>query len=73
MYDQYQATQKQREIERTVRKYKRREIAANAAGLEEEATIARARIRRLNAEYKEFSKAADLPMQKERMKVVYPD
>jgi len=73
IYDQYHASQKQREIERTVRKYKRREIAASAAGLEEEAAIAKARIRRLNAEYKAFSEAADLPMQKERMKVVYPD
>lgn len=73
MYDQYHASQRQREIERTVRKYRRREIAASAAGLEEEAAIAKARIRRLNAEYKAFSEAAGLPMQRERMRVVYPD
>lgn len=72
-YDQYHASQKQREIERTIRKYKRRKIAAEAAGLEEEAQSANIRIRRLNQLYREFSEAAGLPMQRERMKVLYPD
>lgn len=72
-YTQYEATQRQREIERTVRKYRRREIAYRAAGLEEEANAAGVRIKRLNLLYRDFSEASGLPMQKERMKVVYPD
>lgn len=70
-YTAYEATQKQRQIERTVRKLKREQAAYKAAGLEEDAQAVTARIRRLNKEYKAFSEAADLPMQKERMKVVY--
>lgn len=72
-YTQYEATQKQREIERTVRKFRRRQIAARAAGLEEEANVAGVRIKRLNALYREFSEVSGLPEQKERMKVMYPD
>ena len=72
-YTQYEATQKQREIERTVRKLRRREIAYKAAGLKEEAQAAGIRIKRLNALYDSFSDAAGLPTQKDRMKVVYPD
>lgn len=72
-YTQYEATQRQREIERTVRKYRRREIAYRAAGLEEEAKAAGIRIKRLNLLYRDFSEVSGLPMQKERMKVVYPD
>lgn len=70
-YTAYGATQKQRRIERTVRKLKREQAAYKAAGLTEEQQAVTARIRRLNAEYKAFSKAADLPLQRERMKVVY--
>lgn len=70
-YTSYEATQKQRQIERTVRKLKREKTAYKAAGLTEEEQAVTARIRRLNAEYKAFSKAADLPLQRERMKVVY--
>ena len=72
-YTQYEATQRQREIERTVRKYRRREIAYRAAGLEEEAKSAGIRIKRLNLLYRDFSEVSGLPVQKERMKVVYPD
>ena len=70
-YTAYEATQKQRQIERTVRKLKREQTAYKAAGLIEEEQAVTARIRRLNAEYKAFSEAAGLPMQKERMKVEY--
>ena len=59
-YTAYEATQKQRQIERTVRKLKREEEQAVTA-----------RIRRLNAEYKAFSEATGLPMQRERMRVEY--
>lgn len=70
-YTAYQCTQKQRQIERTVRKLKREQAAYKAAGLEDDATAVTARIRRLNAKYKEFSKAAGLPEQRERMRVLY--
>ena len=70
-YDGYKATQKQREIERTIRKLKREQTAYKAAGLEDKEQAMSIRVRRLNAEYKEFSKAAGLPEQKERMKVLY--
>lgn len=72
-YSHYEATQTQREIERTVRKYTRRRMAYRSAGLEDEAQAAGVRIRRLNQLYRDFSEASGLPMQKERMKVVYPD
>ena len=69
-YDDYQATQKQRQIERTVRKLKRRKVAFEAAGLTEDAQAASIRLRRLNAEYRAFSRAAGLPEQRERMRVL---
>lgn len=68
-YTAYEATQKQRQIERTVRKLKREQATYKAAGLEEDAQAVTARIRRLNAKYKAFSKAAGLPEQRERMRV----
>ena len=58
-YKAYEATQKQRKIERTVRKLKRQQTAYKAAGLEEDAHA--------------FSEAAGLPLQRERMKVTYTD
>lgn len=70
-YDGYTATQKQRQIERTVRKLKREQTAYKAAGLTDEEQAVTARIRRLNKEYKAFSEAAGLPMQRERMRVEY--
>lgn len=73
-YDQYQASQRQREIERSIRKQKRIQKAAEALGTEEaakDATAARAKIRLLNREYRLFSEAANLPLQRERTKVVY--
>lgn len=70
-YDGYTATQKQRQIERTIRKLKREQTAYKAAGLSKEEQAVTARIRRLNAEYKAFSKAAGLPLQRERMRVEY--
>lgn len=69
-YTAYQATQKQRMIERTVRKLKREEKAFKAAGLKKDAQDVRVRIRALNEQYVQFSKAAGLPLQKDRMKVL---
>lgn len=70
-YTAYEATQKQRQIERTIRKLKREQAAYKAAGPTEEERAVTARIRRLNKEYKAFSEAAGLPMQRERMRVEY--
>lgn len=72
-YTAYEATQKQRQIERTVRKLKREQAAYKAAGLTEDAQAVTTRIRRLNKEYKAFSEAAQLPLQQERMMVSYTD
>lgn len=67
-YSAYEATQKQREIERSYRKQKRRKVSAIT---EEDARGANIRMRRLSAEYKAFSRAAGLPEQRERMKVLH--
>lgn len=72
-YDDYQTTQKQRQIERTIRKQRRRKAAFEAAGLTEDAKAASIRLKRLNEEYRAFSKAAGLPEQRDRMKVSYVD
>lgn len=65
-YTHYEATQKQREIERTVRKWKRIKAAATNP---EDKQAAQIRIRRLTEKYKEFSEAAELRRQPERMRV----
>lgn len=70
IYDQYAASQKQREIERSVRAIKRKEASFKAAGLDEDARLARAKRLRLQKEYVKFSEAADLPTQSKRMKVL---
>lgn len=70
-YDTYQCSQMQRRLERTIRKQKRRKAAFEASGLTTEADAAGASLRALNKEYKAFSKAAGLPEQRERMKVLY--
>lgn len=70
-YDGYTATQKQREIERTIRKLKREQAAFKAAGMTEEEQAVSVAILRLKKKYTEFSKKAGLPEQKERMKVLY--
>lgn len=69
-YNAYQATQKQREIERTMRRLKREEAALRADGFTEDAAAVKANMRRLSKEYTEFSKAAHLPEQRVRMKVI---
>ena len=65
-YTHYEATQIQRQIERTIRKLKRRVAAATT---EEDAQAARIKSRRLTEKYHEFSKAAGLREQRERMNV----
>ena len=70
-YTAYEATQKQREIERTIRKQKRLRNAFKANGQATEAQAANAILRRLNKKYLQFSAAAGLPEQNERTKVIY--
>ena len=70
-YTAYEATQEQRKVERTIRKLKREKTAYNAAGLTDEEQAVNIKLRRLNAKYKAFSKAAGLPEQRERMNVLY--
>ena len=70
-YTAYEATQEQRKVERTIRKLKREKASYNAAGLTDEEQAVNIKLRRLNAKYKAFSKAAGLPEQWERMKVLY--
>ena len=68
-YTHYEATQKQREIERAVRKWKRREAAAVDPADKQSAQI---RQRLLKQKYEDFSKAAHLRTQPERMKAYVP-
>lgn len=65
-YDAYQASQRQRYMERQIRKTKRQIIAYENAGLEEEAISARIKLRRQRQEYENFSKAAGLRPKYER-------
>lgn len=68
-YDGYEATQKQRQIERTLRRMKRERSAYKAAGLKENADAVNISIRRLTRKYKKFSRVAGLPEQNERTRV----
>ncbi len=68
-YTHYEATQKQREIERAVRHWKRREAAATNP---EDKQASQIRQRILKQKYEEFSKAAHLRTQPERMKAYVP-
>lgn len=68
IYDMYQCSQVQRKLEREIRKWKRREAGAIT---DDEKAAAKTRLRRLNKKYREFSKAAGLPEQRDRMKVLY--
>lgn len=69
-YTKYQATQRQRALERTMRA-QRQEISLLQTGgaSEEDITTARARYRMTSSEYTRFSKAMDLPQQRERVTV----
>lgn len=72
-YTAYEATQMQRRIERQIRAQKKLRNAYKESGLSEDATAANIKLRRLNAEYSRFSKAAGLPEQRERTKALYTD
>ena len=66
-YTMYEATQKQRQIERVMRKQKNRILISEADGDEDLLQISQIRLGRLKEEYARFSKAAGLPMQQERI------
>ena len=68
-YTAYEATQKQRQIETSMRKYKRDVIGYEAAGLTDDAQDAAIKLGRLSKDYKAFSKAAGLRTQPERAQV----
>lgn len=72
-YTAYESTQMQRRVERQIIAQKRLKSAYKSAGLTDDATAANIKLRRLNAKYREFSKAAGLPEQPERLKVLYSD
>lgn len=65
-YNAYAATQKQRQIERALRKVKRDMLAYEAAGDKEAYRNASIRYIRLNQQYKDFCKAGNLRSQAER-------
>ena len=66
IYTAYEAGQKQRQIERAIRKTKREIIAYDAAGLKDDFTVANVKLRRQMELYKDFSKAANLRKKVER-------
>lgn len=70
-YTAYEATQMQRRVERQIIKQKRFVTAYKASGQMDEYHAAKAKFTRLNSKYKAFSKAAKLPLQWERTKVLY--
>ena len=68
-YSMYQATQKQRQIERAIRTQKRRILLSDGAGDTDKLQIAQIRLTRLNEEYTRFSKATGLRTQHARAEV----
>ena len=68
-YSTYEATQKQRQIERAIRKQKRRVMVAKGSNDKDAQLISEVKLRRLNEEYKRYSDAVGLPLQRERAQV----
>lgn len=66
-YSAYDATQTQRRLETAMRAQKRKMIGYEAAGDTEAYTAAKAKYNALSAKYTAFSKAADLPEQRQRL------
>lgn len=71
-YNSYSATQQQRSIEREIRKQTRLLTGYKAAGQTTDEQNTKILLKQLRKEYKDFSAAAGLPEQRERMKVLYP-
>jgi hypothetical protein len=68
-YTQYEATQRQRGLERSIRKQKRRILVGEKLGDKEQLAIDQTRYVVLRDEYARFSEAAGLRTQQERMNV----
>lgn len=68
-YSAYEATQKQRQVERAIRTQKNRILVDEATGDVEKLQPDQIRLRMLDEEYRRFSKAAGLPTQTERAQV----
>ncbi len=68
-YTYYEATQHQRYIERKIRKTKTQLIGYNAAGLDKDFQNASIRLKQQEKYYKEFSKAANIPTEKDRLQL----
>lgn len=68
-YTSYEATQKQRQIERATRRQKRRVLVAESSGDKDALLTSQIKLRRLNEEYGRYSKTVGLPTQRERAQV----
>ncbi len=68
-YTVYEATQKQRQIERAIRRQKRRVLSAEKRGDKDALLTSQIKLRRLNEEYGRYSNAVGLPTQQERLQV----
>ncbi|MDZ4992631.1 minor capsid protein [Clostridium perfringens] len=68
-YTYYEATQHQRYIERKIRKTKTQLIGYNAAGLDKDFQNASIRLKQQEKYYKEFSKVANIPTEKDRLQL----
>ncbi|WP_290059824.1 phage minor capsid protein [Paraclostridium bifermentans] len=67
MYTYYEATQHQRQIERSIRKTRTQLVGYEAAGLKDEFTNASIILKQQEKYYREFSKVADIPTEKDRL------
>lgn len=68
-YTYYEASQHQRLIERSIRKTKTQLIGYKASGLTEEFTNTSIKLKQQEKYYREFSKAANIPIEKDRLQV----
>ena len=68
-YTMYEATQRQRQLERAIRKQKRRILVDESTGDKEKLLQDQIKYQVLDQEYKRFSKAAGLRLQHERMEM----
>lgn len=64
-YNYYQATQKQRQIERSIRTYKRRSLMYKEVKDDEALTIAQIRLQNQRKLYREFNRAGKLKARKD--------
>ena len=68
-YTMYEATQRQRNLERAIRDRKRRILIDEATGDKERLAVDQTKLGRLNDEYARFTKAAGLRSQRERANI----